>query len=171
MKNRKLTREDIFEVAFKLEKAGIEPSSKLIREEIGSGSLTTVTKYLKEWQSGKQHNRSENIVSIPDILAQVDNELLKDYFSNELPQVTALVFSYLTPERAADVLKEFESLRREKILSRMENIGYVQTQTVQQIALIMMSEFNSVILSKGEKVGGKSFVKSIRNELAKEGSV
>ncbi|MCM2350572.1 MAG: DNA-binding protein [Bacteriovoracaceae bacterium] len=171
MKNKKLTREDIFEVAFKLEKAGIEPSSKLIREEVGSGSLTTITKYLKEWQSGKQHNRSENIVSIPDILGQVDNELLKDYFSNELPQVTALIFSYLSPERAAEVLKEFEPSRREKILSRMENIGYVQTQTVQQIALTIMSEFNSVILAKGEKVGGKSFVKSIRKELAKEGSL
>lgn len=162
---KRITKEDIFKTAYELEKDGKEVTSTLIREELGSGSLSTITKYLKEWMASKVSSE-ENYPEIKDVVESVEEELLVEFFSNELPQVTALVFSYLEPKKVAAVLKQYDEEKRNQILEKMENMDFVQSRIVGHIAKVLESEFRSVSLAKGEQVGGKKFVSSIRQELA-----
>ena len=166
MTKKRLKKEDIFEAAFSLEKSGTEPTANSIRDHIGSGSLTTITKYLKEWSTQKENIMEDNLPNINDVLSGVEDEVLKEFFMNELPQVTALVFSYLPVERVVEILKDYDERTKEQILLKIEKIGYVQTQIVGSIASILASEFKSISLSKGELVGGAKFAESIRNAMA-----
>jgi len=166
MTKKRLKKEDIFEAAFSLEKSGAKPTANNIRDHIGSGSLTTITKYLKEWSSQKGTLIEENFPNMSDVLNEVENDVLKEFFMNELPQVTALVFSYLPVARVVEILKGYDEKAKEEILSKIESIGYVQSQILGTIASMLASELRSISLSKGEQVGGAKFAASIRKEMA-----
>lgn len=162
---KRITKEDIFKTAYELEKDGKEVTSTLIREELGSGSLSTITKYLKEWMASRDSSE-ESYPEMKDVIESVEEELLVEFFSNELPQVTALVFSYLEPKKVAAILKQYDEGKRNQILEKMESMDFVQSRVVGHIAKVLESEFRSVSLAKAEQVGGKKFVSSIRQELA-----
>ena len=48
----------------------------------------------------------------------------------------------------------------------MENIDFVQSRIVGQIAKILDSEFKAVAMAQSEQVGGRDFVNSVREALA-----
>jgi len=161
---KRITKEDIFQAAFSLERDGKDVTSTRIREELGSGSLSTITKYLKMWVSEKNINEKK-FPDIREVLNSVEEEVLIEYFSNELNQVMALVFSYLKPKKAASVLKKFPKDKRDDVLKKMETMEFVQARTVGNIAKVLALEFRAVNSARGEQVGGKKFVNSIRQEL------
>lgn len=47
---KKLSQQAVFSAANRLNEQGIAPTAKKLLAEIGMGSLTTHTKYLKQWQ-------------------------------------------------------------------------------------------------------------------------
>jgi flagellar motor switch protein FliG len=161
---KRITKDCIFETAFKLEKEGKNVSSTSIRNELGSGSLSTITKYLKEWISSKDII-NDAFPDIKKVINTIEDDLLFEFFSNELPQVTALSFSFLTPKKAASTLKKFEDNKREEILEKMENIGFIQARVIGNIARILEEDLKSINLTKGENLNGKKHVELVKQEL------
>ena len=54
MGNKGITEQDIFDACEKLESKKVEITIKSIRDEIGSGSFSTISKYMEKWKSAKQ---------------------------------------------------------------------------------------------------------------------
>lgn len=165
MVNRGLKQEEVFQAAIEIERQGEEPSAKKIREYLGSGSLTTISKYFKLWQIQRPKIEDTKELDLNTIFKDIDCEVVAEFFSNEHPQITALVFSYLEPRLVAIILKSFSKNLREDVLDRMENLGFVTKQFVQKIAEVISSEFRSLNDYHGEQKGGASFVKKVREEM------
>ena len=66
----RITKESVFEAADKLDSQGQEPSVIAIRDAIGSGSFSTVSKWLKEWR-GQQQQQQQQAVTMPDTVQAI----------------------------------------------------------------------------------------------------
>ena len=160
---KRLSQEDVFQTATQLSQEGIEPSVKLIRERIGSGSFATISKYFKLWQAEKP--TEETIFSLEEVLADVEVDVLSEYLHNEHPQIIALIFSHLPAKQVADVIKGWGPVDLDEILSRMENLGYVQDKVVNRIAQVLAKELRSLKRVHLDQKGGTEFVNEIRKEM------
>jgi flagellar motor switch protein FliG len=165
MVNKGLSQDQVFEAALEIERLGVEPSAKKIRDHLGSGSLTTISKYFKQWQVKRPTTTVEEELDLKIILKDIDREIIADFFSNEHPQIIALIFSYLEPKQAANILKVFPENLKDDVLDRMEHLGPVQKHFVQKIAGVIRDELKSLDNHLGEQKGGMSFVKKVREEM------
>ena len=165
MSSQKITQKDVFEASEEIKASGNYPSPNKIRDLLGSGSLTTISKHLKDWKEQDSKGTNQEVLDFGKILENVDTETISEFFSNEHPQVIALVFSYLTPKKVASILKQFPTTLRDDILDRMEHMGFVQTQFVQAIAKVLQKELKEIANLHGEQKGGESFVKQVKKEL------
>lgn len=80
MVNKGLKQEEVFQAAIEIERQGEEPSTKKIREHLGSGSLTTISKYLKLWQLQRLIVKPEEDLDLKIILKNIDSEVIADFF-------------------------------------------------------------------------------------------
>lgn len=161
MKNTRLEKADIFKVADSLFQNGEAPTAKKIRSYLGSGSLTTITKYLNDW---KQIPRSVEL-DFNELVSGIPNDKLASFFENELPQVCALVFSNLEAKKAAGILHFFSEEKRLDVLNRIESLGPVQTLILEKIFYVLKSELLAFSEPQVEQFGGRGFVEKIRKEL------
>jgi hypothetical protein len=61
-----ITREQVFEAAETLSREGEEPTYITVRERLGSGSFSTISKYLREWKAaGKGKDEGTAEVTVP----------------------------------------------------------------------------------------------------------
>jgi flagellar motor switch protein FliG len=165
MVNKGLGQKEIFQAALEIERHGEEPSAKKIREHLGSGSLTTISKYFKLWQMQRPIVKAEEELDLEMILKDIDTEVIAEFFSNEHPQIVALVFSYLDPKQVARILNLFSENLKDDILDRMEHLGFVKKQFVQKITGIIKDELKTLANCHGEQKGGMTFVKKVREEM------
>lgn len=165
MVNKGLNQEDVFLAAQEIEKSGEEPSAKKIRDHIGSGSLTTISKYFKQWQVQKTQIKIEDDLDLKMILKDFDTEVVAEFFSNEHPQIIALVFSYLDPLQVAKILTSMPDILKDDVLDRMEKLGFVKKQFVQNISQVIKEELRALSDYHGEQKGGPKFVQKIREEM------
>tara|TARA_R110000851_G_scaffold328806_2_gene500063 strand:+ start:707 stop:1756 length:1050 start_codon:yes stop_codon:yes gene_type:complete len=56
---KNVTKEDVIVICDQLQAEGVTPTSTRIRKQLGRGSLSTVVRYLKEWQAGSSPEASE----------------------------------------------------------------------------------------------------------------
>lgn len=167
MGNRGLTEKDIFNTCYILEKQNVKPTAKNLREHIGSGSMTTISKHLKNWPRYRASYINE--ISSPDLkqlLTGVDDKILCEYFQNELPQMTALVLSHLNPARAASILELMDTTTKLNIIQRIEKMAPVRSEITELIAIALQSEIQSLIVIKDHTLGGKTFADSIKKQMA-----
>ena len=164
MKSKNLSKSEVFDMAIELSNKGIEPSSKKIRDELGRGSLTTISKYFNEWKSN--HEKNEEDIDLKQVLLSTKNEVLVEFFSNEHPQVIALALSHLESKKTAEILRMMPENSSVDVLNRIEKIGFVQNQTIKKIAKVIKSELEIVTAVKGKQVGGAKFAQLVRRELS-----
>lgn len=55
MANVGIEKQDVFGAADEILAGGKEPTIQAIREKLGTGSLTTISKHLKDWQASKRN--------------------------------------------------------------------------------------------------------------------
>lgn len=167
MANKGLQERDIFDAAYQLEKQNQKITAKAIREHIGSGSMTTISKHLKNWPRLKMSYLEEiNNVDLKQLLNGIDDNLLCEYFQNELPQITALVLSHLSPTRAANILANMDDRYKNKIIERIEKMSPVKCETTEILALTLRTEIESLVVIQDHQLGGKSFAESIKKQMA-----
>jgi flagellar motor switch protein FliG len=100
-------------------------------------------------------------------LANVNEEMLAGYLSNEHPQIATLVLSKIQPDQAAKVLKNMPDSLSFEIISRMLNITSVKNEIVSTVENVIKSEFVS-ITSKTKKQNSFNMIASILNTLDRE---
>lgn len=162
MKNTRLIKTDVFKAADSLLQKGEAPTAKKIRNFLGSGSLTTITKYLNDW---KQVPHSVEL-DFNELVAKMTNDKLADFFVSEHAQVCALVFSNLEAKKVAHILHFFPKEKRLDVLERIESQGPVQTLILEKIFNVLKSEFAAFTEPQIEQFGGRGFAETIRKELA-----
>lgn len=165
MKSTRLKKSDIFKAANHLKTNHLIPSANKIREHLGSGSLSTITKYLKEWKQ-EEEEIEETPLKLPNILKKVDTGTIGEFMKSEHPQVIALALSYLDPEKAAAIMDQFDKDLKEDVLLRMAEMGVVQKNISQKIFKVIESEISTLFATQGEQKGGKEFVKRVKENLS-----
>ena len=166
MANRRITKDDIYRVASELTARGIGPSSKLVREELGSGSLSTISKYLKMWREECELEAKEPVeINLQELFDGVDSDVIAELFHNEHPHVVALCMSYLGPSQAATIIKRLSVQLREEVLIRMESMGFVQTKIAQEIFRVVKDEIEFIKSNQCDQPGGVELVQQIRSEM------
>lgn len=167
MTNKGLKEADIFKAAYELEKRSIKVTAKSIRDLLGSGSMTTISKHLKNWGSAKESYFEENVkVDLKQLLIGIDDNILSEYLQNELPQIIALILSHTDSSRAAKILSKMNSKLREKVIFKIENMSPIRCEIVELVAMTIQSEINSLIVIQDHQLGGKSFADSIKKQIA-----
>lgn len=164
MINTRLNKADIFKEADILFEKGITPTAKKIRIQLGSGSLTTITKYLNDWKlvpRNFEYDFNELVIKIP-------NEKLADFFSSEHPQISSLIFSNLEAKKVAGILHFFTEEMRIDILKRIESLSPVQTIILEAVYKVLKSEFAAFNEPQVEQFGGRGFAEKIRKELVEQ---
>lgn len=71
------TREKVFTAADALLEQGIRPTQQAVREQIGSGSLTTINKALNDWWKslGERITRQQQHPELPEPVLNIANQL------------------------------------------------------------------------------------------------
>ncbi|WP_432695180.1 DNA-binding protein [Marinobacterium sp. YM272] len=71
------TREKVFTAADTLLEQGIRPTQQAVREQIGSGSLTTINKALNDWWKGlgERITRQQQHPELPEPVLNIANQL------------------------------------------------------------------------------------------------
>lgn len=169
MTKKNLSFEDVSKAAMTLEKQGLDPNTKNIREFLGSGSLTTISKFLQKWKGEKDQVAKIEEVDLKEILEKMGHDFFVEFFSNEHPQVIALVLSHLNIEDTALVLNKFPQNLRQNILERLEKQGPVQKNIVFKIAKIIKDDVETIINQTHVLKGGRDFVTQVKKEMQERG--
>lgn len=167
MANKGLKEKDVFDAIYELEKSNTKVTAKIIREHLGSGSMTTISKHFKNWPKYRMSYIDEiSNVDLKQLLTGVDDKILSEYFQNELPQITALALSHLSSTRAAKILSNMDAQQKEKIINKIESMSPVRCETTEILAMTIKSEIQSLIVIQDHQLGGKSFAESIKKQMA-----
>lgn len=166
MVKKGLRKEEVFEAIESLLASGKEPTINAIRDVLKRGSLTTITKYTKEWKEknkpeGKALASNQDSTEILDNLDNIDLELLFNYFKEEHPQIVAVIITYLAPENSAKFLKKLKKDHRAEVLSRVAGLNPVQPNMLGLLNRVLEKEITSVQPYQGTSKGGVAYVNSV----------
>ncbi len=75
MARKGITKEQIFEAATRLQAAGLASTVQAVREQIGSGSYSTINTHLAEWRKEHAEQISPNIPDMPEKLMTTFNQV------------------------------------------------------------------------------------------------
>jgi len=129
--------------------------------------MTTITKHLKNWPQFKMSYINEiSNIDLKQLLSGIDNKILSEYFQNELPQITALVLSHLSPKSAASILDLMNEPLKTNIIQRIERMAPIRSEVAEILAMVLQTEIQSLIVVKDHTLGGKCFADSIKEQLA-----
>lgn len=151
-----LTQEQVFQCAEQLVQEGKNPTIAALRERLGSGSITTIHKYLVQWKTQRQQKTASPALSssdFPTILRAVQAEIDRAV-AQVLPPLQEEIVSL--KNEAAEWAREIERLESERESLR------------EQLAL-MTSERNAL---EGRMIGRTEELtremEHLRQELEKE---
>ncbi len=161
-----LKKSDVIWAVEELERQGKAVSVKKIREYLGSGSLTTISKYYKEYQS-ERDSFIQSDIDMTSLLSEIDAEHLASFLDKEHPQVIALVLSFLSPSFVAEILGHLDVL--DDILQRMRTLQSVDEKVIQTIAQTLKIELAAFRKVKCEQRGGDNFVSLVQQQMKKQG--
>lgn len=111
-----ITQEQVNEAADRIRATGAKPTARAVREELGSGSMATVLKYLQVWQAG-QVRQAEAPVVLPAALQRS----LVDFIGQEVATARVALESDLVIAQQANVDLIAESERQASSLDVAEN--------------------------------------------------
>ncbi|MBF0362071.1 MAG: DNA-binding protein [Oligoflexia bacterium] len=170
MVNKGLTKEDVFKAAKKITYEGGIPTTKSIREILGTGSLSTISKYLQEWNIQEDQNANNDFFDIAKTVEKLDGHIA-EFLHNEHPQIIALILSHLEVEKTASILRSFNDSVARHILERMKSMSPVQSKYIKIIDKTLKRELEAFTSYKESCFGGSDLVKKIEIAMMKQGEV
>jgi chromosome segregation ATPase len=106
-----VTKEEVFEVVTTLTQEGEKPTSINIRERLGTGSYTTISAYLREWQASRKNVSTVESEDVPPEIRESGSRLIlavwasaRDWLNRELASVK---------KAASDQMEEAEAQAQE----------------------------------------------------------
>ncbi|HUN65414.1 MAG TPA: flagellar motor switch protein FliG [Bacteroidota bacterium] len=128
-------------------------AKKLIERSLGSPKASEVIEKVKNIANGTGFDK----------LRKADNRQLATFLQKEHPQTIALILSYLSPEKAAQVIAELPSDNRNDITLRMATLGKVSPTLLAEMGKIVDAIAASEITQELCDLGGSKSVATVLN--------
>lgn len=97
----------------------------------------------------------DNVQTRPfQFASKLDHKQLINLIQNEHPQTIALIFSYLEPKKAAEVLNALPSEVQSDVVARVANMGRTSPEHIKEVEKILEKKLFSYGMSDYTKVGG-----------------
>ena len=132
--NMNITNERIHEIANQLSDKGIKPTLNAVRNELGSGSFSTIGQAMKIWREAQEADNSFIEVEIPDSL----DEKVKILISSVWKEATHLANDKLNEDRK--VLQETRERLEEEASESREAVEILEKEAEQNLAEITTLE-------------------------------
>lgn len=146
MANQGVTQDQVSQAADRLVQGGQDPSIKAIRELLGTGSLTTISKYLKVWKADRSGEGEsvapKEVLGLPALRMAAPAEIA-DHLEGEHPQVAAVIVSHLPPKDSAEVLKLLAPAVSAEILDRLSMLSFVGPRMLMLLNANLKAEFSA----------------------------
>ncbi|MBT2771192.1 DNA-binding protein [Halomonas sp. ISL-60] len=122
-----ITNKRIHEVANQLSDKGIKPTLNAVREELGSGSFTTIGEAMKSWRDAQKAENNFVEVNIPDSL----DEKVKTLISSVWKEANQLANDKLNEDRK--VLQETRERLEEEASESREAVKILEDEAEQSL--------------------------------------
>ena len=135
---------------------GIEYAKELLRQALGSQKAKEILDFLKQVQLKERPF---------DIVRRADVHQLVNLLRDEHPQTVALIFCYLQPGKAAEVLSHFSPQKQADIIERIGTISSTSPTVVKQVERVIESKFSNYVEKNSENIGGVKTLVDILNSV------
>lgn len=102
-----------------------------------------------------------------EFLSEIDSQVLSSLLSQEAPQTIAVTLAYLTPKKAAEILKFFPPDMQLKIATRLANTTKTHPEAVLEIAKVLKKKYESRDKNELYSAGGAQSLADILNHVDK----
>jgi uncharacterized protein (UPF0335 family) len=141
MANIGIDRNDVFVAAEAVLASGKEPTIKGIREKLGTGSLTTVSKYLKEWSANRL--KQSPVATPPEEFAIASQQLWAMAYREaekalQAQKNTLLLEQQKLEEENQTFSEEIEKLEAEKATQLLRIKELMETLEKEAAAVLQM---------------------------------
>ena len=138
-KAKRLTEEEVHQVAEELSKSGVKASSIEVYKFLGRGSLTTITNYLKTWNQDETKNTLPALITLPETLKAATEQILVKIWIECQDEAEKQIKSQqeglrLAEENALNKIAEAEAFSEEqaKIIESWENQNLLLQEKVEE---------------------------------------
>ncbi len=100
-----------------------------------------------------------------DFVRRADPNQLVNFIQNEHPQTIALIFSYLDPKQAANVLASLPQERQIEVVARIAKMGRTSPEYIKEIERILEKKLSSMDMTDHMIVGGVDSTVAILNSV------
>jgi len=98
-------------------------------------------------------------------LDRADAKSLYSALQYERPQAISLVLSFVSPDKAANVIEQLDAALQVKVVENMARMEGASPVAMKILEEEMSHKFSTIINDKNEKVGGVDYVASVMNNL------
>lgn len=92
-----------------------------------------------------------------------DGENLLTFIQDEHPQTIALIFSYMAPQKASEVLVGLPPVKQLEVIRRMAGMDQTNPEVVREVERALELRLSGIVSQTFQKVGGVDSVASILN--------
>ena len=137
---------------------GIEYAKDLLNKALGPQRAKEVIDMLNQIQLREKPF---------EMARKADTVQLTGLLLDEHPQTVALILSYLQPEKAADVLSNFEVEEQIEIAERIGTLSRTSPAVIERIEEVLKNKFSSYVGDDSESVGGVGTLVEILNVIGR----
>lgn len=165
MGNVGITKEQVLSEIDKIIANGDMPTTKKIRENLKTGSLTTISKHLNCWKKKNKNLSNNNHQQRLDAFDKIKAEVIADILESEHPQTIAFIVSHLSPEISADVLELISDELRNDILQRLSSILYINPKFLGIINNELKDQLSKITNNENNMKGGVEYLSKVVSNL------
>ena len=106
-------------------------------------------------------------ISVMQQIVDMDGRQIFNLLKNEQPQTISLVISYLTPEKAAQVLSLLRPDMREHVIERLANLAPTPVEVLEKVVQVLNEKMGGRHPSALHQTGGAKSAANLLNALDK----
>ncbi len=138
-----------------ISEGGIEYAKEILNKAIGAQRADELI-----------HKLTSSLKVRPfDFVRRADPNQLVNFIQNEHPQTIALIFSYLDPKQAANVLASLPQDRQIEVVARIAKMGRTSPEYIKEIERILEKKLSSMDMTEHMMVGGVDSTVAILNSV------
>ena len=149
---------DMYQAREYISEGGIDYAKDLLNKALGPSRAKEVIDMLNQIQL---REKPFNLARKADIVQLI--ALLK----GEEPQTVALILSYIQPEKAAEVLTEFDEAEQVLIAERIGTMSSANPAIIEKIEHVMENKLSNFLANDGDDVGGVHTLVEILNVVGR----
>ena len=149
---------DMYQAGEYISEGGIDYAKDLLNKALGPSRAKEVIDMLNQIQL---REKPFNLARKADIVQLI--ALLK----GEEPQTVALILSYIQPEKAAEVLTEFDEAEQVLIAERIGTMSSANPAIIEKIEHVMENKLSNFLANDGDDVGGVHTLVEILNVVGR----